>query len=200
MTQAQFERFDMVRKARSASAGICSPLPWLMSYPAVWMHRVRITKINIDGLKPPDLLLCNHNAFMDFKVTTAAIFPQRANYVVAIDGFIRREWLLRNVGCICKRKFTNDPVLIKHLGQVIRNGDVAVLYPRSPVFPLRHKRCASRFARKAGKATQSPCGHAHHARAPSELARMAAWGQRHADTGHACTDRKSRRDHRPFQR
>ena len=91
------------------------PLTYLLSAPDVYKHGCIITKMNTDGLKPPFVLLCNHNAFMDFKVATKAIYPWRANYVVAIDGFIGREKLLRNVGCICKRKFTNDITLIKQL-------------------------------------------------------------------------------------
>ena len=93
----------------------------------------------MDGLKPPYLLLCNHNAFLDFKVTTAAVFPHRANYVVAIDGyttptktgFSSREWLMRTVGCICKRKFTNDAILVRQLNRVVKSGDIAVLYPEA---------------------------------------------------------------------
>ena len=68
---------------------------------------------------------------MDFKVATAAVFPNRANYVVAIDGFLKREWLLRLVGCICKRKFTSDTVLIRQLKRVVNNGDIAVIYPEA---------------------------------------------------------------------
>ncbi len=77
------------------------------------------------------MLLCNHNAFFDFKVATKAIWPHRANYVVAIDGFIGREKLLRNVGCIGKRKFTNDASLIFNLRRTVKNGDVAVIYPEA---------------------------------------------------------------------
>ena len=83
------------------------------------------------GLKPPYLLLCTHHAFIDFMVTTAAIFPHRANYVVAIDGFIGREWLLRQVGGICKRKFTSDLTLVRQIERVIGNGDVLALYPEA---------------------------------------------------------------------
>jgi transcription elongation factor Elf1 len=99
--------------------------------PDVLKHRNRLTKIGTEELRPPFVLLCNHNAFMDFKVATKAIFPWRANYVVAIDGFIGREKLLRDVGCICKRKFTNDIILVKQLIQTIKNGDVAVIYPEA---------------------------------------------------------------------
>jgi 1-acyl-sn-glycerol-3-phosphate acyltransferase len=107
------------------------PLTWILCFPEVWLRGTRINKINMDGLKPPYVLLCNHNAFLDFKVAVAAMFPHRANFIVAIDGFIGRESLLRNVGCICKRKFTNDILLVKHLQQVVKNGDILAIYPEA---------------------------------------------------------------------
>ena len=134
--QDTFARFDMLAFPKKQRL---RPIAWAISYPDVWKHQSKIQKINMDGIKPPYVLLCNHNAFLDFKVTTAAIFPHRANYVVAIDGFTSptkkgfasREWLLRVVGCICKRKFTNDAVLVRQLARVVKNGDIAVLYPEA---------------------------------------------------------------------
>ncbi len=114
------------------------PVTWLISFPVVWSKRLKVHKKDTTGLKPPYLLLCTHMAFVDFMVTTAAIFPHRANYVVAIDGFIGREWLLRNVGGICKRKFTNDLYMIRHIRQVIKNGDVLALYPEA-----RYSQCGT---------------------------------------------------------
>ena len=125
-----FERFDM-KAPPVRTKWYLRPLTYLLSAPDVAKHKSIITKINTEGLKPPFVLLCNHNAFLDFKVATKAIFPWRANYVVAIDGFIGREKLLRNVGCICKRKFTNDTMLIRQLIQTIKNGDVAIIYPEA---------------------------------------------------------------------
>lgn len=122
------ERFDMAKKPMRQHL---RPIAWALSYPDLIKHKNKITKLNMDGIKPPYLLLCNHNAFMDFKVATAAIFPHRANFVVAIDGYLKREWLLRLVGCVCKRKFTNDVILLRHLRRVIENGDIAVIYPEA---------------------------------------------------------------------
>lgn len=130
MRQEDFPRFDMARPPKRQSA-LLRPVAWLLSFPDVWKHRARIERVNMDGLTAPYLLLCNHNAFLDFKVTTAAIFPKRANYVVAIDGFIGREGLLRGVGCICKRKFTTDVTLVRHLKTALKFGDVLVLYPEA---------------------------------------------------------------------
>ena len=121
-------RFDMQRRPMRQHL---KWLIWLLSMPAVWAHKNQLEKINMKGIKPPYLLLCNHNAFMDFKVATKAIFPHSANYVVAIDGFWKREWLLRFIGCICKRKFTNDVSLVRQLKTVVDRGDIAAIYPEA---------------------------------------------------------------------
>ena len=98
------DKFDMARLP-IRQCWYLRPLTWAGSYPDVWARHLKIKPKNVQEIKPPYLLLCTHMAFMDFKVTTAAVFPHRANYVVAIDGFIGREWLLRNACGICKRKF-----------------------------------------------------------------------------------------------
>ncbi|HWS30997.1 MAG TPA: lysophospholipid acyltransferase family protein [Clostridia bacterium] len=136
MANDSFQRFDMLKKPRRQ---MLRPLIWALSFPPVWKHRAKIVKQGMDGLKPPYLLLCNHNAFFDFMVASVATFPHRSNSVVAIDaytmpmgkGFTGRAWLLRMVGCICKRKFTNDLVLVRHIKRVIENGDIAVVYPEA---------------------------------------------------------------------
>ena len=103
-------------------------------------HRTVLRREGTEGLDAPYLLLCNHNAFLDFFVASAATYPARANYVVAIDGFtmpvgkdgfISREWAMRRAGCIMKRKFTRDVVLVRQLRQVVKNGDVPVIYPEA---------------------------------------------------------------------
>ena len=127
---AEITRFDM-QKPPTRTRWYLRPLTWLLSAPDVLLHRCNIQKTGMEGVKPPYVLLCNHNAFMDFKVATMAMFPHRANYVVAIDGFIGREQLLRDVGCVCKRKFTSDITLIRQLRRVIQNGDIAVIYPEA---------------------------------------------------------------------
>lgn len=126
----EVERFDM-SKPPKRQKNYLRLLTWIISFPMVWRHRLKINKTNMENLKPPYLLLCTHKSFIDFMVTTACIFPHRANNVVAIDGFIGREKLLRNVGCICKRKFTNDIQMVMHLKKVIDNKDILVIYPEA---------------------------------------------------------------------
>ena len=125
-----FKRFDMAKPPVKQNP-LLMPLIWALTLPDVKKHRTKIVKTGVEGLKPPYLLLCNHNAFLDFKVCTKAIFPHRANYVIAIDGFIGREKLLRSVGGVCKRKFTNDIQLIRSIRRVIEKGSILVLYPEA---------------------------------------------------------------------
>lgn len=125
------KRYDMLKKPKK-QAWYLTPLAWLLSLPVLWKHKLKINKQGMEKLKPPYVLLSTHHAFVDFKVTTMAIFPHRANYIVAIDGFIGREGLLRNVGCVCKRKFTNDILLVRQIEHCIRvNKSICAIYPEA---------------------------------------------------------------------
>ena len=164
-----FERFDMAREP-IRTKWYLKPVTKLLSWPDMIIHKPTINRHGTEGLKPPYVLLCNHNAFLDFKVATQVIYPNRANYVVAIDGFIGREWLLRAVGCICKRKFTNDTVLVRQLKRVIENGDIAVVYPEA-----RYSLCGTtavlpaslgKLCKMLGAPVATLICHGHHVNSP----------------------------------
>jgi len=124
-------RFDMLMKPKK-QPWYLTLLAWLIAFPTVWGHRLKVNKVNMKGLKPPYILMCTHHAFVDFSVTTAAIFPHRANYIVAIDGFIKREGLLRAVGAICKRKFTNDILLVRQIQHGLKvHKNIVAIYPEA---------------------------------------------------------------------
>lgn len=125
------KRFDMEMKPKKEKFYL-TPLAYLLSFPTIWRRHLKVNKVNMKGLKAPYILLCTHHAFIDFKVTTRAIFPNRSTYIVAIDGFIKREKLLRNVGGICKRKFTNDPLLFRHIKYSLENlKQICAIYPEA---------------------------------------------------------------------
>ena len=126
-----FTRFDFTKEPkrfkwylRPVAALIANPA-WKKYKPVIHYHN------GSDKLNAPFLLLCNPNAFLDFKICYRLLKNQYANVVVAIDGYIGREGLMRNVGCICKRKFTSDISLVKKLLKVAKRGDIPVLYPEA---------------------------------------------------------------------
>jgi hypothetical protein len=124
-------RFNMDRRP-IAQRHILRPLSWILSYPDCRRHKLKIEKRGMEGMKPPFILICNHSSFLDFKVTTMALFPWRSSYVVAIDGFIGREWILRQVGGILKRRVTTDVRLVRHLRTALREQKLIVsIYPEA---------------------------------------------------------------------
>lgn len=126
----EFKRFDMSIPPKHVKWFLKPIIPLIVNS-GIKKHKPVITYVNTENIKGPFLLLCNHNAFFDFSVAEYVLKKNEANYVVAIDGYLNREWLLRNVGCICKRKFTNDLILIKNLKKAISMGNVVALYPEA---------------------------------------------------------------------
>lgn len=128
----ELPRFDFNKKIKKQKWFLL-PLAWLLALPETFLRRAKITKTNMESLKgKPYILLCNHNAFYDFKVATRAIFPRRATYVVAVDGFIGRETLMRHVGCIGKRKFINDMGLVKQIKRSLYElNHITMIYPEA---------------------------------------------------------------------
>ena len=104
---------------------------------ALMGQEYKIEKINMEGLKPPYMLLSNHMYFIDFELCSIATFPHRVNNVATIDGYYRRPFLMEWIGCICKRKFTTDLHLVKAIRHVLREqGDVLCMYPEARYSPV----------------------------------------------------------------
>lgn len=111
-------------------------LLYIVSKIALFGLKYKIEKYNMEGLKPPYILLSNHMYFVDFELCAVATFPHRVNNVATIDGYYRRPWLMELLGCICKRKFTNDLHLIKSIHKVLKRGDVLCMYPEARYSPV----------------------------------------------------------------
>lgn len=114
---------------------ILSWLIWLLCRMSLIGKKYKVEKINMEGLKPPYMMLSNHMHFIDFKLVAMATVPYRVNNVVSIDGFYRRPWLLELIGAICTRKFTMDMHLIKSINKVLKRGDILSMYPEARYSP-----------------------------------------------------------------
>lgn len=106
-------------------------LIWMLSKIALLSRKYKIEQINMEGLKPPYIMLSNHMYFIDFEIASQITYPHRVNNVVNIDGYIGRAWLLELIGSICTRKFSNDLHLVKSIRHVLKKGDILSLYPEA---------------------------------------------------------------------
>ncbi len=96
----------------------------------------QLEKINMEGLKPPYILLCTHNYFVDFYFQFMGTFPHRVNTIATIDGYYRRPFLMEWLGCMCKRKFTTDVSLVRSVRKVLHKyGDILCMYPEARYSP-----------------------------------------------------------------
>ncbi len=110
-------------------------LIWLLSKICLIGKKYKIEKINMEGLKPPYMMLSNHMYFIDFELAAMATFPHRVNNVVSIDGYYRRPWLMELIGAICTRKYTRDLHLVKSINRVLKRGDILSMYPEARYSP-----------------------------------------------------------------
>ena len=110
-------------------------LIWVLSRFALIGKKRKIEKINMEGLKPPYMILSNHMSFIDFELTAMATWPHRVNNVVNVDGYIKRAWLMEWIGSICTRKFTTDLKLVRNIFTVAKRGDILCMYPEARYSP-----------------------------------------------------------------
>lgn len=126
------EAFDTKRKP-SKPLPVLMPIEWGgTKYFSSIAGGASVTRVNCEGLKPPFLILCNHGSFIDFPLVVKAIFPYRTSWVISIEEFIGREWLMRGVGGIYKRKFTADMTVVRHiLNALTRQKVCCTIYPEA---------------------------------------------------------------------
>ncbi|MGN0804565.1 MAG: hypothetical protein ACI4MS_04200 [Candidatus Coproplasma sp.] len=134
MEKKKVKKYDFTRKPKRAS----NFLMWVARN-FVIPYRLRgvkthVEKVNMEGLKPPYMLLVTHASEMDFNMQYLAMKPyKRANNVVAIDAVRDMgDFLMRSVGSIAKRKFVRDLTLVRHMRYCVKNyGDVLCMYPEA---------------------------------------------------------------------
>ena len=110
-------------------------LIWVLSKILLIGKKYKVEKINMEGLKPPYMILSNHMSFIDFELVAMGTFPHRVNNVVNIDGYYLRPWLMEWIGAICTRKFTMDMHLIRSIRRVLKRGDILCMYPEARYAP-----------------------------------------------------------------
>ena len=93
-----------------------------------------VTDINMDKLdkKSQYVTLCNHHQFYDFAVAIKASMPKTFHYTMSIEAFkILPMWMLLWGGVIGKRKFNQDPSIVKLYIKLARMGRNVGIFPEA---------------------------------------------------------------------
>jgi hypothetical protein len=82
--------------------------------------------------KEPCLILMNHSSFIDLEMIESMVYPKPLNIICTTDGFIGKNWLMREIGCIPTKKFTVDTQLVKKMISTIKKLKSSILlYPEA---------------------------------------------------------------------
>lgn len=92
----------------------------------------------IDKIKGPCIILSNHTSFYDFIYTTAAVYPNRVNYMAAskmfYDPFL--GFFLRLARAFPKSLFQSDPVSTLNAFRVLRINGIVSIFPEGQISPI----------------------------------------------------------------
>lgn len=74
----------------------------IVSIPDLLATRFTYKKIGMEKLQKnePCLYLMNHSSFIDLKIVSHILYPRPFNIVCTSDGFVGKNWLMRNLGCV----------------------------------------------------------------------------------------------------
>lgn len=94
----------------------------------------KCTKIGMEklGKKEPCLYLMNHSSFIDLKIASSILYPRPFNIVCTSDGFVGKNFLMRNLGCIPTQKFVTDLTLVRDMIHSFKKlGCSVLMYPEA---------------------------------------------------------------------
>lgn len=98
--------------------------------------------------KGPWLILMNHSSFIDLEIVSKIMFPKPYCIVCTSDGFVGKEWLMRQIGCIPTQKFVSDVSLIGDINYALHKKNTSVLmYPEAS---YSFDGCATPLPRRLG--------------------------------------------------
>lgn len=104
-----------------------------LSVPDMLATKFTYTKHNMDAAgKGPYLILMNHSCFLDLEIASRILRPMPYCIVCTSDGFVGKEWLMRQIGCIPTKKFVTDLTLVSDIVHTLKKEKTSVLmYPEA---------------------------------------------------------------------
>ena len=105
-----------------------------VSLPDLIATRFKYKSVGMEKLsaKEPCLILMNHSSFIDLKIANRILYPRKYNIVCTSDGFIGKNWLMRQIGCIPTKKFVSEVSLLHDMLYAVKKYKSSILmYPEA---------------------------------------------------------------------
>lgn len=123
----------------------------LVALPDLKATHFKCERVGMDRLskKEPAFILMNHSSFIDLEIVADVLYPRPFNIVATTDGFIGKNWLMRQIGCIPTKKFVTDTTLVRDMLHTARKlHDSIVMFPE---VGYSHDGCATTLPDSLGK-------------------------------------------------
>lgn len=131
MKKQNLEKMDLTEKPRRHT-WYTNLLAKVVCFVGVHICRLRIHRYNMENVKPPYIILGNHQSFIDFMVTVYAFKPYNLHIVGDPEAFLKKENLVRDYGVLITRKFIDDVRLVKHIKYTLSTlKEPVVVYPEA---------------------------------------------------------------------
>ena len=105
----------------------------LVSLPDIWAVKFKAERKGMEKLKrgEPCVILMNHCSFLDLEIAQHIFYPRPMNIVTTWDGFIGKNWLMRQIGCIQTKKYSTSPKLLREIKRLLGKGSSILIYPEA---------------------------------------------------------------------
>lgn len=106
----------------------------LVSIPDLAATHFKCEKIGMEklGKKEPAFFLMNHSSFIDLEIVATSLYPRPFNIVTTTDGFIGKDWLMRQIGCIPTKKFVADTTSVRDIIYTVKKlKSSVVMFPEA---------------------------------------------------------------------
>ena len=106
----------------------------VLSFFALLPIKFKYRKKDMDKLakNEPCLVLMNHSCFNDFEIASTLLYPRPFNIITTSDGFVGKNWLMKQIGCIPTQKFVTDVTLVRDIRYTVNTLKSSVLmYPEA---------------------------------------------------------------------
>ncbi len=121
----------------------------VLAIPELIATKFRHHTVRANPDKGPCLILMNHSSFIDLKIASRLFYPKPYTIVCTSDGFVGKEWLMRQIGCIPAQKFVTDLALVSDILYSLHKQKTSVLmYPEAS---YSFDGCATPLPRHLGK-------------------------------------------------
>lgn len=106
----------------------------LVAIPDLLATHFKCKRIGMEklGKNEPAFFFMNHSSFIDLEIAASVLYPRAFNIVTTTDGFIGKDWLMRQIGCLPTKKFVPDTTAVRDILYAVKKlNNSIIMFPEA---------------------------------------------------------------------